>query len=248
MNSRAVLSVPQISSCRAYNPTDNDTELQLLVPDGDGRVFTTYRQNTLRLTFAMRDFAQADLVDYSYMMKGMDGKWYDIGNDHDVVFRGLQPGHYTFILRAKLRSQDWNQSKEKLRNELELERRESQQKQEMNEERLRFFTNVTHELRTPLTLILGPLDDLMEDRGLSQLSRHHVTMIHKSAERLRNLINEILEFRKTETQNRRLTVARGDIGQFVREICLNYKELNRLCCAGIKTLSPAVTSIMKSPI
>ena len=267
MNSRAILSAPQISSCRAYNPTDDDTELQLLVPDGDGCVFTTYRQNTLRLTFAMRDFAQADLVDYSYMMKGMDGKWYDIGNDHDVVFRGLQPGHYTFILRAKLRSQDWNQSKEtqlsivieppfwrtwwayviyflltlafigyviraykrklKLRNELELERRESQQKQEMNEERLRFFTNVTHELRTPLTLILGPLDDLMEDRGLSQLSRHHVTMIHKSAERLRNLINEILEFRKTETQNRRLTVARGDIGQFVREICLNYKELNR---------------------
>ncbi len=267
MNSRAILSAPQISSCRAYNPTDDDTELQLLVPDGDGCVFTTYRQNTLRLTFAMRDFAQADLVDYSYMMKGMDGKWYDIGNDHDVVFRGLQPGHYTFILRAKLRSQDWDQSKEtqlkiiieppfwrtwwayvayvllvvamvaylirrykrKLtwRNELELERRESQQKQLLNEERLRFFTNVTHELRTPLTLILGPLDDLMEDGGLSQQSRRHVTMIHKSAERLRNLINEILEFRKTETQNRRLTVARGDIGQFVREICLNYKELNR---------------------
>ncbi len=267
MNSRAVLSAPQISSCRAYNPTDNDTELQLLVPDGDGRVFTTYRQNTLRLTFAMRDFAQADLVDYSYMMKGMDGKWYDIGNDHDVVFRGLQPGHYTFILRAKLRSQDWDHSKEtqlsivieppfwrtwwayvayllltvalvaylirqykrKLtwRNQLELERRESQQKQELNEERLRFFTNVTHELRTPLTLILGPLDDLMEDRDLTQQSRRRVAMIQKSAERLRNLINEILEFRKTETQNRRLTVARGDIGKFVREICLNYKELNR---------------------
>ncbi|MBR6867388.1 MAG: response regulator, partial [Prevotella sp.] len=214
-----------------------------------------------------RDFAQADLVDYSYMMKGMDGKWYDIGNDHDVVFRGLQPGHYTFILRAKLRSQDWNQSKEtqlsivieppfwrtwwayvaylllavalvaylvrqykrKLmwRNELELERRESQQKQAMNEERLRFFTNITHELRTPLTLILGPIDDLMEDRDLTQQSRRRVAMIQKSAERLRNLINEILEFRKTETQNRRLTVARGDIGQFVRETCLNYKELNR---------------------
>jgi len=54
-----------------------------------------------------------------------------------------------------------------------------------------------------------------------------VAMLQKSAGRLRDLINEILEFRKTETQNRRLTVARGDIGQFVREICLNYKELNR---------------------
>ena len=115
----------------------------------------------------------------------------------------------------------------KLRNSLELERRESQQKQELNEERLRFFTNITHELRTPLTLILGPLDDLMGDRQLPDATHRKVTMIQKSAQRLQALINDILEFRKTETQNRRLTVARGDLGLFLREICLNYKELYR---------------------
>lgn len=262
------LSKIQITGCEAYNPVGSNTEIQLLTPDEKGRVTTTYRQNTIRLTFAMSNFAQNAAVDYAYMMKGMDGKWYDIGNDHDVVFRGLQPGEYTFILRAKLRNQDWEQAgcdtrltiviappfwrtwwaytlyalltlvaigyvvrsykrKLTLSNALELERRESQQKQEMNEERLRFFTNITHELRTPLTLILGPIDDLMEDRDLTQQSRRRVAMIQKSADRLRNLINEILEFRKTETQNRRLTVARGDIGQYVRETCLNYKELNR---------------------
>lgn len=267
MGNGSQLSEIQITACEAYNPVGSNTEIQLLTPDEEGRVTTTYRQNTIRLTFAMRNFAQNAAVDYSYMMKGMDGKWYDIGNDHDVVFRGLRPGEYTFILRAKLRSQDWEQANDTrltivitppfwrtwwayviyailalaligyairsykrkltLRNALELERRESQQKQAMNEERLRFFTNITHELRTPLTLILGPIDDLMEDRDLTQQSRRRVAMIQKSAERLRNLINEILEFRKTETQNRRLTVARGDIGQFVRETCLNYKELNR---------------------
>ncbi len=267
MGNGSRLSEIQITACEAYNPVGSNTEIQLLTPDEEGRVTTTYRQNTIRLTFAMRNFAQNAAVDYSYMMKGMDGKWYDIGNDHDVVFRGLRPGEYTFILRAKLRSQDWEQANDTrltivitppfwrtwwayviyailalaligyairsykrkltLRNALELERRESQQKQAMNEERLRFFTNITHELRTPLTLILGPIDDLMEDRDLTQQSRRRVAMIQKSAERLRNLINEILEFRKTETQNRRLTVARGDIGQFVRETCLNYKELNR---------------------
>lgn len=267
MGNGSQLSEIQITACEAYNPVGSNTEIQLLIPDEHGRVTTTYRQNTIRLTFAMRNFAQNSAVDYSYMMKGMDSKWYDIGNDHDVVFRGLRPGEYTFILRAKLRSQDWEQANDirltivitppfwrtwwaymlyaifafivigyvvrsykrklTLRNALELERRESQQKQDMNEERLRFFTNITHELRTPLTLILGPIDDLMEDRDLTQQSRRRVAMIQKSAERLRSLINEILEFRKTETQNRRLTVAHGDIGQFVREICLNYKELNR---------------------
>jgi signal transduction histidine kinase len=67
----------------------------------------------------------------------------------------------------------------------------------------------------------------MDDRQLPASSRRLVAMIQKSAKRLQRLINEIMEFRKTETQNRRLTVARGDIGQHVREICLNYKELYR---------------------
>ena len=78
-----------------------------------------------------------------------------------------------------------------------------------------------------MTLILGPIDDLMNDQSLPPSAHRRVAMLQKSAGRLRDLINEILEFRKTETQNRRLTVARGDIGPFVREICLNYKELYR---------------------
>lgn len=267
MADRQQLSDIQIISCEAYNPVGSSTEIRFLTPDGQGRVYTDYRQNTIRLLFCMRDFAQASAVDYAYMMKGMDGKWYEIGNDHNVVFRGLRPGEYTFILRAKLRSQDWEQARETQltiiiappfwrtwwayllyllaaaavaycvarayqrrlvrRNARDMEHRESQQKQRLNEERLRFFTNITHELRTPLTLILGPIDDLMADTQLSAQNRKRVGLIQKSAERLRSLINELLEFRKIETQNRRLTVARGDIGRFVSEIWLNHKELNR---------------------
>ena len=42
-----------------------------------------------------------------------------------------------------------------------------------------------------------------------------------------NLINQILEFRKTETQNRKLTVAKGNLSSLVTETGLRYKELNR---------------------
>jgi signal transduction histidine kinase/ligand-binding sensor domain-containing protein/CheY-like chemotaxis protein len=267
LDEQSRVSNVQIVRCEAYDPVGNNTEILELIPNAQGHVNTTYKQNTLRLSFTVRNYAQTERVEYSYMMKGMDSKWYEIGDDYDVVFRGLRPGNYTFILKAKLRNQDWKDADEtslkifiappfwrtwwaylayaiilgllgwyymrsykrklSLRNTLELERRESLQKQEMNEERLRFFTNITHELRTPLTLILGPLDDLMDDKQLSAQNHRRVSMISKSAERLRCLINEILEFRKTETQNRRLTVARGDIGKFVSEICLNYKELYR---------------------
>lgn len=114
-----------------------------------------------------------------------------------------------------------------LKNRLMLAQQESLQKQELHEERLRFFTNVTHELRTPLTLIIGPLEDLVSDSRLPDVLHRKVDSIKTNADRLLNLINDILEFRKTETQNRRLTVAKGNIGKFVKEIGGRFKDLNR---------------------
>lgn len=113
-----------------------------------------------------------------------------------------------------------------LESSLEVERRRSQNEQELNNERLRFYTNITHELRTPLTLILGPLEDLLSDTTLSPKHANKISIIHDSATRLLNLINRILEFRKTETQNRKLTVGRGNLANLVQEIGLRYKELN----------------------
>lgn len=114
-----------------------------------------------------------------------------------------------------------------LKGSLEMERRKSIDEQQLNNERLRFYTNITHELRTPLTLILGPLEDLVADTQLPAAYRSRIETIHASATRLLNLINQILEFRRTETQNRRLAVAKGQIATVVTEVGLRYKELNR---------------------
>jgi signal transduction histidine kinase/ligand-binding sensor domain-containing protein/DNA-binding response OmpR family regulator len=113
-----------------------------------------------------------------------------------------------------------------LMNEIRIKDMEKQQIEAHNQERLRFYTNITHELRTPLTLILGPLEDLLNDSKLPGYYHSKIKIIHASATRLLNLINQILEFRKTETQNRRLAVAKGDLGSLVKEIGLRYKELN----------------------
>ena len=258
---------PKIAVCNVYQTTADGTQTISLLPDEKGNIALSYQQNTLRILATVDNYAQFGAVDMAYKMKGLENKWYDLNDRMDVTFRSLPPGNYTFVLRAKLKNQNWDDGRETqiaisiappfwrswwaqtaylllaafvivyffrgykhrlaLQNSLEMARRESLQKQELNEERLRFFTNITHELRTPLTLILGPLEDLAADSSLATASRRKVEMINKSAGRLRDLINQILEFRKTETQNRRLTVARGDIGQFVREIVLNYRELNR---------------------
>ena len=108
----------------------------------------------------------------------------------------------------------------------ELEKKNHEQEEELNNERLRFFTNITHELRTPLTLILGPLEDLQEDKDLLPHQQKKISIIHNSAIRLLNLINQILEFRKTETQNKKLCVSKDNLAALVTEVGLKYKELN----------------------
>ncbi len=114
----------------------------------------------------------------------------------------------------------------RLQSDLELERKKNIDEQERNTERLQFFTNITHELRTPLTLILGPLEELKEDKSLPKKVSERITMIHRSSEQLKNLITQLLEFRKTETHNRRLTVMHQDLAQTVRKIGHNFSELN----------------------
>lgn len=103
---------------------------------------------------------------------------------------------------------------------LRAEKINHEQEVKLNEERLRFFTNITHELRTPLTLILGPLDDISHSGEINKHIKHKLAIIHQSAQRLNELITQILEFRKTETGNRQLKVTKGNIVDAVHEISL----------------------------
>lgn len=261
------LSQVQIIECEKLTSLTDKTIYSIVSPSETGVINLHHDDNTFKFSFTVMDYSQQGDVEYTYMMRGLDGKWYATEGDNEVTFHNLPPGHYTFIVRAKLKNQDWEDAsvaemkviiappfywswwakmlyllvavalgvfyfraykhRLRLKNSLLLAQQESLQKQEINEERLRFFTNVTHELRTPLTLIIGPLEDLIGDERLPQVLHKKVNSIYASAERLLNLINDILEFRKTETQNRKLTVARADVGILAVEIGEQFKNLNR---------------------
>lgn len=113
----------------------------------------------------------------------------------------------------------------KLENSLILEKRNHEQEQALNEEKMRFFTNIAHELRTPMTLIIGPLEDIVADKSLDQKLLTKINSIQRVANRLLDLVNQILEFRKTETNNRILKVKKANLISHIYEIGLRYKEL-----------------------
>ena len=107
----------------------------------------------------------------------------------------------------------------------QLEKKQRLQDRELADERLRFYTNVTHELRTPLTLIVGPLEDSLRGDGLSERERQRITIINRNARKLLSLVNQILDFRKSKTANKRLCIMTGNIVSTVYEAALKYKEL-----------------------
>ena len=126
----------------------------------------------------------------------------------------------------------------RLKFELKAEKVHHEKEQKLNEERLRFFTNITHELRTPLTLILGPLDDISHSSDITKAVKHKLAVIHQSAVRLNELITQILEFRKTETDNRQLRVVKANVVGAVHEISLKYEELAQKPDVAIKFVAP----------
>ncbi|GHV05495.1 hybrid sensor histidine kinase/response regulator [Bacteroidia bacterium] len=90
------------------------------------------------------------------------------------------------------------------------------QQLEMDEMKLRFFTNISHEFRTPLTLILSPLEDLLQ-KAKSADDKELLSIIRRNAQHLLTLVNQLLDFRKLDTNVLTLHKSLGDIVMFIRQ-------------------------------
>lgn len=111
-----------------------------------------------------------------------------------------------------------------LKSSLELERKEKEQIEELNQIKLRFFTNISHEFRTPLTLILGQIEALLQSDKLGTSVYNRILRIYKNAWHLRNLISELLDFRKQEQGYLKLKVEERDLTGFCRQIYTSFYE------------------------
>jgi signal transduction histidine kinase/ligand-binding sensor domain-containing protein/DNA-binding response OmpR family regulator len=112
-----------------------------------------------------------------------------------------------------------------LKQNLMYEKITRQKEHQLNQEKMRFFTNMTHEFRSPLTLIQGPLEDLLQEPQLSRPVSKKILLIYCNSNRLLELINKLLDFRKVETGSMQLKVIKGDLVRAVKECCYPYREL-----------------------
>ena len=109
--------------------------------------------------------------------------------------------------------------------------REAKQLHEIDEMKFRFFTNISHEFRTPLTLIISPVEKLLGETK-SEEEKSLLAIIHRNANGLLELVNQLLDFRKLDVQKDSLNISVGDVVAFIKDICYSFTEL-----ANKKTIS-----------
>lgn len=102
-----------------------------------------------------------------------------------------------------------------LKNSLKYEQMEKAKIEELNQLKLKFFTNISHEFRTPLTLILGPLENLMASVKVDTLAHRQYDLMSRNAKRLLRMINLLMDFRKVDNQEMKINMQNDDIVAFV---------------------------------
>mgnify|MGYP001209330461 CR=1 FL=1 len=118
----------------------------------------------------------------------------------------------------------FTKSKLLLKTSLDFEKKEKIHLEEVNQSKLRFFTNISHEFRTPLTLISGQVDLLLQTQNMKPTVYERVQNIKRNTLNMQNLINELLEFRKTEQGFLNIKVCEQNLIPFLQEIYLSFSE------------------------
>ncbi len=130
-----------------------------------------------------------------------------------LIFIAVYAYHYYSTKFARLQS--------KLAYEILIHEKEN----ELHQNKLEFFTNISHEIKTPLTLILAPIERLLNLLGGNQLILAQLTTMQTNGDRLLKLVNELLDFRKLETGNNELKLENADVIHFLKNIVSSFKPL-----------------------
>jgi signal transduction histidine kinase/DNA-binding response OmpR family regulator len=133
---------------------------------------------------------------------------------------------YIFYINRKIKRRN---SQLRLKND-EIEHQKQQliilneKIKEVNDQKVRFFMNVSHEVRTPLTLIVSPLEkwikNVQDPALLADLTR-----MKKNTDRLTRIINQLLDFQKIESDKTQLNISNKDIVSFTTTVKSLFDEL-----------------------
>lgn len=116
---------------------------------------------------------------------------------------------------------------QKLKLELQKVQFEKEKEHEINEAKINFFTNISHEFRTPLTLIMSPCTELLANKDINSSEYEKIALVKTNAQKLLRLINQLLDFRKSEQGHLTLRIEEVDINSLLRGLVDDFAPAAR---------------------
>lgn len=188
------------------------------IPSKDNNIFYT-NLNPGKYTLIVREIQYDPNLEQPRTIK-MDihihSPWYASGLAYFI--------YLVLILSILYSIYRFKKSQYMLQTSLEMERKEKEAIEELNQAKLQFFSNISHEFRTPLTLIISQIELLLQSSSLSPSIYNKLLKVYKNTYHMRNLISELLDFRKLEQGHMKLKVYEQDIVSFLKEIYLSFYE------------------------
>lgn len=101
---------------------------------------------------------------------------------------------------------------------------EDQKEKELYQAKIDFFINIAHEIRTPLTLIKNPLERILHYTDIPEKINSSLLVMDKNVERLLNLVNQLLDFRKTEIAGYKLNFVKTDVISILSDTMKRFED------------------------
>lgn len=171
--------------------------------------------------------------DYVFKVKSLNsfGVWSKEVNLKIKILPPFYASIYAYILYFLLMCAGfyyiirYSQNLTQIKNNRKIKHLNDEKEKEIYQAKIDFFTNVAHEIRTPLTLIKGPLEKLLIMEHPAPEVPQNLSIMKKNTSRLLKLVNELLDFRKSEIGGLKLTFVESNISSMVRNLHLRFSQL-----------------------
>jgi signal transduction histidine kinase/DNA-binding response OmpR family regulator len=127
---------------------------------------------------------------------------------------------YVMYMNLKIRKQNKDLQEKNLLVESQKEELSVKNKQieNISNQKLQFFTNISHEIRTPITLIVGPINKLMRNEKADPSIKEDISLIKRNIDRLYRIVNQILDFRRIDNNKMKLILREVNIVGLAMEV------------------------------
>jgi PAS domain S-box-containing protein len=107
---------------------------------------------------------------------------------------------------------------------LEEERKRAEALAEVDRAKTTFFSNISHEFRTPLTLLLGPIEEALQDPRTDPGNRSRLDLARSNGLRMQKLVNTLLDFSRIEAGRMEGKFTKVDLGALTENLASSFRS------------------------